>query len=235
MSSLLQQVESKRNIFNAGKGGEETDNSAEKRLNQTQDLLRILNQIMTLQLISKKSKTQWAKHRTKLDDCKFELHNLQGNVTESGWANMVGCAIEGMMKTINHTQPNGVWKISDYEVAIKTDADNIECIRMAVQFIDADNQPDLMYRNGVPETMNVNVNTDGLSKDIMTALQSKSGGDDELKGLLKQLIGVMASNATTQDAPTPPKKKSKKNPVLETIEESFIADGGEAAPVVFDD
>ena len=173
--SLLQQVEKNKNPFmNRADDDAETDKSS-KRLNQTQDILRTLNQVLELQMVPKKFKNEWKSHRTRIGDCKWELNSIQGAVTDPGWANMVGCAVEGMLKTIIHSQPNGSWKVLEYEVDIKADKDGCECIRVAIQFVDADNQPDLLYRNGVPETMNVNVNTDGLSKDLMVALQAKGG------------------------------------------------------------
>ena len=107
---------------------------------------------------------------------------------------------------------------------------------LAVQFIDAENQPDLMYRNGVPETMNINVNTGGLSDDVVKVLKSKSTDDSELKDLLKQLIGTMASNAAPQ---AEPQRASEPEQIEEDDEDDFMEDpqvtDATPFPVSFDD
>tara|TARA_A100001515_G_C4576068_1_gene211396 strand:+ start:478 stop:1185 length:708 start_codon:yes stop_codon:yes gene_type:complete len=235
MMSLLEQAQKKRNVF-AKEIEAPTGSGKTEWINQTPDLIRILNQVLELQVIPAKTKKQWAKNRTRIGDCRWELPNTQGKVSEHIWANMVGKSLEGMLKTIQHSQPNGDWKISDYEVDVRRDDSSVECIMLAVQFIDAENQPDLMYRNGVPETMNINVNTGGLSDDVVKVLKSKSTDDSELKDLLKQLIGTMASNAAPQ---AEPQRASEPEQVEEDDEDDFMEDpqvtDATPFPVSFDD
>ena len=240
--SLLEQAQKKRNVFakeiEAPKGSGKTE-----WINQTPDLIRILNQVLELQVIPAKTKKQWAKHRTRIGDCRWELPNTQGKASEHIWANMIGKSLEGMLKTIQHSQPNGDWKISAYEVDVRRDDSAVECIMLAVQFIDSENQPDLMYRNGVPETMNINVNTSGLSDDIVKVLKSKTTDDSELKDLLKQLIGTMASNAAptqTRELPPEPEFVEEEEARMESEDEDDFMEDPQVTdatpfPVSFDD
>jgi hypothetical protein len=107
-----------------------------------------------------------------------------------------------MEKNITQSQPNGDWRVCEYEVDLKKDSAKEECVMLVVKWIDASNQQDLQYSNGVP-AMNVNINNSGLDKEVLEALTSKSesSSDEELKDLLKSLIGVMAQNVTNP-APT---------------------------------
>ena len=160
-------------------------------------------------------------------------------MTEHIWANMIGKSLEGMLKKIKHSQPNGDWGVSKYEVDVKRNDDNIECIELAVLFVDGENQPDLSYRNGMPETMNIQVNNTGISEDLIKAIESKNSEDPELKVLLKGLIAAMSANSQAKAAPvepapvvetkSPTKAKATKKP---KAKESFSAFDEEAS---FDD
>ena len=235
MMSLLEQAQKKKNIFT--KDIEVTgDSKSTDWINQTSELMGIINQVLDLQVIPAKAKKKWTNHRTRLGDSRWELPNTQGKVTEHIWANMIGKSLEGMLKTIQHSQPNGDWKISAYEADVQRNADGTECLVLAVQFVDVENQPDLLYRNGVPETMNINVNTGSLSDDVVKVLKSKSTDDSELKDLLKQLIGTMASNTAPQ---VEPQRASEPEQVEEDDEDDFMEDpqvtDATPFPVSFDD
>ena len=71
---------------------------------------------------------------------------------------------------------------------------------LATQWVDIDNKPELQYQNGAP-AVNVNISSPELPKELLAALSAKGGNDDELKGLLKDLIGAMAGQ--NQNAPSP--------------------------------
>jgi len=237
--SLLEQVEKKKNPFLSGRGKDEPIGSTEW-INQTSELMKVVNQVLDLQAIPVKTRKKWSTYRTRLGDSRWELPNIQGKVTEHIWANMLGKSLEGMLKTIRHSQPNGDWQVFEYEADVQRDADGTECIMIAVQFVDAENQPDLLYRNGVPETMNINVNTGGLSDDIVKVLKSKKTDDSELKDLLKQLIGTMASNAAPQEKPLLPiEPEVAANEDEDEDEDDFLEDpqvtDATPFPVSFDD
>ena len=87
--------------------------------------------------------------------------------------------------------------MSQYEISIETDSNQNELFVLAARFIDVSNKEDLQYVNGVPAAnVNVNVKPSSISEEVLTALSNRSTGDDELKDLLKDLIGAMAANAS---------------------------------------
>jgi|TARA_R110000744_G_scaffold66792_4_gene136459 hypothetical protein len=177
---------------------------------QASELILLVRQVVDLNQIDAKSRKLWKNNRARLKDAKWQLHNSLGNVSESIFTNQIGMCLEGMAKNIRQSQPNGDWRISEYEADIKKDAGGDECVILVVKWIDASDQEDLQYHNGVP-AMNVNIKNGGLSKEALEAITSKSesSSDEELKSLLKGLIGVMSQNAsvpTVQNEDTTNKK-----------------------------
>ena len=218
--SLFDEAEKARNPF---LGKKEDDGIGQQRvfINQTSSLLNILNEVATSHKIANKKAKSCKDFRTKLGDCSWCLHHLQGKVTAEGWHNIVKNSIVGMMKTINHSQPNGEWAVMDYDVKIDFDGAKVERIFFIVKFVDLDNQEELLYRNGVPVTTTVNVNTSPIPDELVSALTNKKTDDGELKDLIKQLVVAMSSNATEkQVASVPPQAP---------------APAAEPAPVVFED
>ena len=185
---------------------------AEKQdmIHQASELLSLVRQVLDLNQIDAKSRKLWKDNRARLKDAKWQLHNSLGNVSEEIYTNQVGMCLEGMAKNIRQSQPNGDWRVSEYEVDIKKDPGGDECVMLVVKWVDASNMEDLQYSNGVP-AMNINIKNGGLSKEAIEAITSKSdsSSDEELKSLLKSLIGVMAQNAsapTVQNEDTTNKK-----------------------------
>ena len=177
---------------------------------QASELILLVRQVVDLNQIDAKSRKLWKNNRARLKDAKWQLHNSLGNVSESIFTNQIGMCLEGMAKNIRQSQPNGDWRISEYEADIKKDAGGDECVILVVKWIDASDQEDLQYHNGVT-AMNVNIKNGGLSKEALEAITSKSesSSDEELKSLLKGLIGVMSQNAsvpTVQNEDTTNKK-----------------------------
>ena len=172
---------------------------AEKQdmIHQASELLSLVRQVLDLNQIDAKSRKLWKDNRARLKDAKWQLHNSLGNVSQAIFTNQIGMCLEGMAKNIRQSQPNGDWRVSEYEVDIKKDAGGDECVMLVVKWVDASNMEDLQYSNGVP-AMNINIKNGGLSKEAIEALTSKSesSSDEELKSLLKSLIGVMAQNAS---------------------------------------
>jgi len=222
---LIDQAQEKKNLFqsNAPKAPAKND----PKIMQAAMLLSIANKVLDLNALPAKATKRCANSRTRIADANWRLTGLLGKVDEASWANAVGKCIEGQEKTILHSQPNGVWKISNHEVDIRRDDDGKERLFLATRWVDIDNQPDLQYQNGVP-SVNVNISSPEIPKELLTALSSKGGNDEELKGLLKDLIGAMASNAATTTAPQLP-------PEPDSLMEGPQSTDPDATPADFDD
>tara|TARA_R110000787_G_scaffold47264_4_gene114508 strand:+ start:2513 stop:3175 length:663 start_codon:yes stop_codon:yes gene_type:complete len=191
--SLFEEAAKERDPFGIT-GEKASKNDTISYLNQTSALLNILNAELSSKKISAKSATKFKGFRTRYGDCSWCLHQLQGAVTESVWQSNVEASIKGMLKTIQNSQPNGTWKVLEYDVKIENDKAGVERIFLVVKFIDAEDAADLQYANGMPSTV-INVKSNPIPMELIEALSKKSGGDDELNGLLKQLIGVLGANA----------------------------------------
>ena len=159
------------------------------------EFLKIVRTVGESVLIDKKTARAWSQHRTKLTDSKWRLNGLLGNIGSSRFEVSVDGVLKDMLKHIEHTQGNGEWKPMEFEADIRRDGGNNECLMLVVRWVDALNADELQYHNGAP-AVNVNVKTSPLPDEVLNALSSRSTGDDELKELLKQLIGTMASNTT---------------------------------------
>ena len=192
--SLFEEVERAKNPFSTKQ--ETQDNSGKKSyVNQTSLLMKVLNEVASAHKIPSKKAKECTDFRSKLGDCSWPLHQLQGKVTEEGWNLIVQNSINGMLKTIRNSQPNGEWKVMDYEVKIDHAVDGVERLFFVVKFVDVDNNDELVYRNGVPISTTVNVNTSPIAPEIVEALTSKSTDDGELKDLIKQLVVAMSAGA----------------------------------------
>lgn len=222
---LIDQAQEKNNPFHSPQGASE--NKDEPKIMQAALLLTIANKVLQLNSLPAKSKKRCANHRNRLADSNWRLSGLLGKIDEANWSNAVGRCLEGQEKTILHSQPNGTWKISEYEVDIRRDESGQERLFLAAQWVDVDNEPDLHYQNGAP-AVNVNISSPELPKELLAALSSKGGNDEELKGLLKQLIGTMASNAATTTAPQLP-------PEPDSLMEGPQSTDPDATPADFDD
>jgi|3_EtaG_2_1085321.scaffolds.fasta_scaffold29069_2 hypothetical protein len=165
----------------------------EDSIMRADEFLKIVRTACESVLLDKKTAKAWSQHRTRLTDCKWKLTGLLGNVGPSTFNGKVDASLKYMLKHIEHTQGNGEWKPMEFEADIRRDGANNECIMVVVRWVDANNADDLQYHNGAP-AVNVNVKTSPLPDEVLNALSSRSTGDDELKELLKQLIGTMASN-----------------------------------------
>ena len=157
------------------------------------EFLKIVRTVGESVLIDKKTAKAWSQHRTRLTDSKWKLNGLLGYIGSSRFEVSVDGVLKDMLKHIEHTQGNGEWKPMEFEADIRRDGSGHECIVLVVKWVDALNADDLQYHNGAP-AVNVNVKTSPLPDEVLNALSSRSTGDDELKELLKQLIGTMASN-----------------------------------------
>jgi hypothetical protein len=133
-------------------------------------------------------------------------------VDEAIWREQINKTIASMLKHIKLRQPNGQWVIMDYESDIRKNKSNDDCIMLAVKFVDAGNERDLRYQNGIP-LVDVQVDVSGSNKELIEALEAKSenSNDTELKDLMRQFLETQIAAAT----PNSEKSKNKKSEVKE--------------------
>tara|TARA_R110000744_G_scaffold343840_2_gene449070 strand:+ start:7325 stop:7984 length:660 start_codon:yes stop_codon:yes gene_type:complete len=218
--SLFEEVERAKNPFSTSRSPDESKKKV-SFINQTSSLLSVLNELMSSERVPVKKAKDCEGFRSKLGDCCWPLHNLQGKVTEESWRSIVKNSITGMLKTIRNSQPNGEWMLMDYEVKIDFSSDGIERLFLAVKFVDIDNTEELLYRNGVPVTTTVNVNTSPIAPEVIEALTNRSTDDSDLKDMIMQLVVALGSQHTSKDITVNP----------DHLEPYSV----EAEPVSFDD
>jgi hypothetical protein len=204
--SLLKEIENQRLGVFGKKKEDKKETDEESKVLQVSEFLKIVRQVFDLQLIDKKTVNKNKENRFRFQKVQWDIQGLLGNLTPSLFALKCANTIEGMLKNINHSQGNGDWRMAEYEVALDKDGDGLEVIVVGAKFVDLINQPDLQYQNGIPAAnVNVSVKSEAIPKEVLSALSERSTDDDELKGLLKQLITVMASDTTpTTDTKTLP-------------------------------
>jgi hypothetical protein len=181
---------------------EPAEKQAKPRVLQAGILLRVADRaIQENMLDAPKSEelVKTLKHRVRVTDCDWPLANVLGTVTEDLWANMVGCALEGMEQVVKHRQPNGVWRIAEYEIDIRNRGGQ-ETIMVAIKWVDLDNAVDLQYRDGVP-AVNVQVNAPGLPPELIEFIRNQQAGgatagpvDDRLTAAIERLATATAES-----------------------------------------
>jgi hypothetical protein len=188
------------------KAGKEVER---KFIIQPQRLMDILKDEMNGRVIDKKAKKEFATYRTKLKTTEWPLKGTLNFVDGPLYREQIGKTIQSMKKHIKLVQPNGEWCIMDYEADIRPNAAGDDAIMLAVKFVDAKNERDLQYQNGVP-LVDVKVDVSGSNKELIEAIQAQNaasnGGDPEMKALLKQLAALMIQkeSATTEAKPEEP-------------------------------
>ena len=216
--SLFEEAKKAKNPFGERAKAQSKDNE-NPMINQTSLLLRVLNEVFDEQKLSEDNAANCEGYRTRLGDTSWPLHNLQGKVTEPTWANMLNATIAGMAKTIRNSQPNGEWKMLNYETKIDHDADKIERIYLVIKFVDVDNSEDLSYRNGVPVTTTVNVQTNPVPQEVLDALTNRQTDDSRLAGMIEQLVTALVDKSNT----------------TATVQTDAVTGDPEPEPVVFND
>ena len=200
--SLLKDLKNKQEDAIMGRKAPSQE-EMETRILQPAILLNNMRAFFDGEKIPAKTRKAWSEHRTRLMDARWILMNVLGNCDEAGWEHNCKSTRNFHLKTINLSQPNGEWKISEYEADIKRDSAGREIIQLAVLWVDSLNKPDMQYINGVPAAQ-VQVNN-SIPKELITAVEmaGRGGDDGELKGLLKDLISVMAQNQSQDFKPEP--------------------------------
>jgi hypothetical protein len=194
--SLFEEAKKAKNPFGE-RAKPESGNADIPTINQTSLLLRVVNDVFNQQILTPEHADNCEGFRTRLADSSWPLHNLQGKVTEPTWGNMVNATIAGMAKTIRNSQPNGDWKVLEFDTKIDHDTANIERLYVVVKFVDVDNNVELEYRNGAPVTTTVNVQTNPIPTELVEALTNRQTDDSRLAGLIEQLVGAIAEKTTT--------------------------------------
>lgn len=189
---------------------------------QATDFMSIVREVYDSKAIDKKSKKDFKEFRTRLRKAEWPLEGVMGKVDKKAWNEICEDTIKYMVKNIRNSQPNGEWVLLDYEADIRMNPRNQEAIVIACKFVDADNNADLRYANGVP-AMDVNVNVADNNKELIEALNKKSdeSDDTELKDLMKQFIQVMAADAINKKATTVESAPAAKEDPIEDLSEAF--------------
>ena len=204
--SLLKEIENERLGVFGKKKKEAEEKQEDAMVISSTEFMNIARQVYTRNCIDKKTYSKMKNHRFRLHSFNWHFTSLIGSITAANFEETCQRSIEAGLKTIRHSQGNGDWKLAEYEVATDKDRDNNELLVIAARYIDVLNKEDLQYVNGIPApNVNVNVKSPAIPKEVLSALGERGTDDDELKVLLKQLITVMASDATpTTDTKTLP-------------------------------
>tara|TARA_R100000458_G_scaffold57321_2_gene63344 strand:+ start:5953 stop:6630 length:678 start_codon:yes stop_codon:yes gene_type:complete len=191
-----------------------------KKIIQASELLSIMRSVFDDEMLDKKTKKEWSGYRRKLKTARWTLAGTLNAVHEELWSSMMTATMAAMQKEINNSQPNGEWKLYDYEVDIRTGKDNVQAIILAADWVDSRNEQDLRYTNGVP-AVDVHVDVSNSNKELIEALTSRqnSSNDDELKDLMKQFIAAMAGKAIEDTKEAKPRKQTAKAQPKNDIED----------------
>lgn len=116
-------------------------------------------------------------------------------VDEKIYREQIDKTIQSMLKHIRLVQPNGEWVLKEYETDIRANKSGIQCIVLAANFVDAKNEEDMRYQNGVP-LVDVKVDVSNSNKELIEAIQAQglsgqNSGDPEVKALLMKLTELM--------------------------------------------
>ena len=190
---------------------------------QTTQFMSVLRKVLDDRILDKKTQKEWKDHRNRIKKAQWPLAGLTNKVDSEIWINMCEASLTSMLKHIHNSQPNGEWRLGEYEVDIRPNPNGDEAIILACKWIDANNAMDLRYQNGVP-AIDVNINMADANKELIEVLSKKQddSSDGELKDLMKQFIAAMAGKAV-EDAVEKPTKKAKSKPAeaIDDLAEDF--------------
>ena len=195
------------------------ENNEEKFIIQPGVLMDILNDEVQKIVIDKKIKKQFSGYRTRLQTANWRLSGTLNFVNEGMFREQIGKTFEGMLKHIRLVQPNGEWVLMEYETDIRRDKGGNECLMLAANFVDAKNEEDMRYQNGIPQ-VDVKVDVSNANRDLIEAIkaQGQNSNDTELKDLMKQFIAAVAHNGISEQTKEP---EVKEESVLENIPSDF--------------
>ena len=171
-------------------------------------LVDILNDEMEKRVIDKKMKKQFAGFRTRLKTAEWRLAGMLNFVDEKIYREQINKTIQSMLKHIKLVQPNGDWILMEYEAAIRPNMGGEQAVMLAANFVDAKNEEDMRYQNGVP-MVDVKVDVSNSNKELIEAIkaQGENTSDSEMKQLMKEFIKAVAQNVGPQTASQPEEKE----------------------------
>lgn len=183
-------------------------NDETKFIIQPNVLMDILNDEMNNRLVDKKMKKQYSGYRTRLKTAEWRLAGTLNFVDEDIYRDQIDRTIKSMLKHIKLVQPNGQWVLLEYEADIRKNGSGDQAIMLAANFVDAQNEKDMRYQNGVP-AVDVNVDVSGRDSALIEAIKSQSANSDdsELKDLMKQFIAAVATNGVANKSNEPEVKE----------------------------
>tara|TARA_A100001391_G_scaffold197181_2_gene176844 strand:- start:40 stop:693 length:654 start_codon:yes stop_codon:yes gene_type:complete len=207
--------EAQRNAIRFPMAFSEKASTKDKRMFivQANELTNILKDEMESLIIDKKARKEFSSYRTQLKTAQWRLSGILNHVDEPLYREQIGKTYEGLLKSITLRQPNGSWKVIDYEVDIRPNAGGEDSIMLAVKFVDIKNETDLKYKNGVP-VVDVNVDIGNSNKELIEAIkaQGANSNDQELKDLMKQFIAVMAQDKIAEKSVEKTEEKFEEEP-----------------------
>jgi len=151
-------------------------------------------------------------YRTRINDCRWRIQNLLGNINEEIWEGMVKAALNGMEATIHNAQPNGTWVPCEYESRIAQNAKTLEAfLEVVVRFVDTSNAPELAYQDGRP-VVNVTVQQQAappVDQKVLDMLAQKAESDADMKLILASVVQLLARQGTAEALPAQPVRESE--------------------------
>jgi len=219
--SLLDQAASNRSPYKMMISEKAGPKDEKKFIIQPNILQDILIDEMSTRVIDKKAKKEFSSYRTKLEKVEWRLSGVLNFVDEEIYREQIDKTIQSMLKHIKLRQPNGEWVILDYEADIRKNKNNDDALMLAVKFVDAKNERDLQYQNGVP-LVDVKVDVSGSNKELIEAIQAQgvNSDDSELKDLMKQFIAAVATNGMG-NAASVKKTEVKEDSAVEEMPSDF--------------
>jgi len=188
---------------------------------QSTEFVSLLREVLDDNVIDKKAKKEWKDYRNRLMHAHWPLEGVMNKVDSELWKSMCDLGLKAMVKNIRNSQPNGEWKLGEYEIDIRPNLNGKESVILACKWIDANNAMDLRYQNGVP-SVDVNINMADANKELIEVLSKKQddSSDGELKDLMKQFISAMAGKAV-EDTKTVKKVEKKPEEAIDDLAEDF--------------
>ncbi len=151
-------------------------------------------------------------YRTRINDCRWRIQNLLGNINEEIWEGMVKAALNGMEATIHNAQPNGTWVPCEYESRIAQNAKTLEAfLEVVVRFVDTSNAPEMAYQDGRP-VVNVTVQQQAappVDQKVLDMLAQKAESDADMKLILASVVQLLARQGTAEALPAQPVRESE--------------------------
>jgi len=193
--SLLDQAAKNVSPYKLMMAESASKNDETKFIIQPNILMDILKDEMNNRLVDKKMKKEYSGYRTRLKTAEWRLSGMLNYVDEDIYRVQIGKTIESMLKHIKLVQPNGEWILLEYEADIRKNKSGDQAIMLAANFVDAKNEEDMRYQNGVP-MVDVKVDVSNSNKELIEAinaqgLSAQNAGDPEVKALLMKLNELM--------------------------------------------